>query len=260
MTGKELDTETGLYYYGARYYDSRISRFISLDPAGINLADIRSFTNPQGWNMYSYALNNPVKYTDPSGKYAETALMAPLVTFSVLKFIEVMANIAVGVAVITNNISDNIYVNTPPQINSKPEALIPPAVDMPNHTTLPAETQTKPNIVVNPATTENGNQLMVHPEYTCPNPQGLMTSGDGRVINPTKQDSKIWGSLNNYRDGIKTNGLKGKNKEFYKWDNLHNEIEVFNREGIHKGVMDPSSGTVDSSARVNGREIKKEIN
>ncbi|MFA6521928.1 MAG: RHS repeat-associated core domain-containing protein, partial [Candidatus Gracilibacteria bacterium] len=70
-TGKELDSETGLYYYGARYYDSRISRFISLDPAGINLSDIRSFTNPQGWNMYSYALNNPVRYTDPTGKFWE---------------------------------------------------------------------------------------------------------------------------------------------------------------------------------------------
>jgi hypothetical protein len=86
-----------------------------------------------------------------------------------------------------------------------------------------------------------------------------LESGDGRVINPTKQDSKIWGSLNNYRDGIKTNGLKGKAKEYYDWDAAHNEIEVYNGEGIHKGVMDSTTGKIDTNERKNGRNIKDKL-
>jgi RHS repeat-associated protein len=58
--GKELD-ETGLYYYGARYYDPVIGRFISGDP----LTGERE--SPQTLNRYAYCLNNPLKYVDPAG-------------------------------------------------------------------------------------------------------------------------------------------------------------------------------------------------
>jgi RHS repeat-associated protein len=59
-TGQRLDA-TGLYYYGARYYDPSIGRFISADTI------VPHFTNPQSLNRYSYCLNNPLKYVDPSG-------------------------------------------------------------------------------------------------------------------------------------------------------------------------------------------------
>jgi RHS repeat-associated protein len=59
FTGQRLDS-TGLYYYGARYYDPAIGRFISADTV------VPSPTNPQNLNRYSYALNNPLKYTDPT--------------------------------------------------------------------------------------------------------------------------------------------------------------------------------------------------
>jgi RHS repeat-associated protein len=59
-TGQRLDG-TGLYYYGARYYDPTIGRFISPDTI------VPSPANPQSFNRYSYCLNNPLKYTDPSG-------------------------------------------------------------------------------------------------------------------------------------------------------------------------------------------------
>lgn len=66
-----MDAETGLYYYGARYYDARTSRWISTDPIleqylsgkpnggvynGINL------------NLYNYCENNPINLIDPDGK------------------------------------------------------------------------------------------------------------------------------------------------------------------------------------------------
>ncbi len=65
FTGKERDAETGLDYFGARYYGSRIGRFTSIDPVytwNENLFD------PQRWNRYAYARNNQLRYVDPDGK------------------------------------------------------------------------------------------------------------------------------------------------------------------------------------------------
>jgi RHS repeat-associated protein len=62
-TGKERDTESGLDYFGARYYGSNMGRFMSPDP-WLGSMDI---ANPQSLNRYSYAQNNPLKYTDPTG-------------------------------------------------------------------------------------------------------------------------------------------------------------------------------------------------
>ncbi|RLF97134.1 hypothetical protein DRN58_09125, partial [Thermococci archaeon] len=59
-TGKEKDI-TGLYYYGARYYDPVIGRFTTRDPKKGDLM------NPQSLNPYVYCVNNPMKYIDPDG-------------------------------------------------------------------------------------------------------------------------------------------------------------------------------------------------
>jgi RHS repeat-associated protein len=61
FTGQKKDGGTGLYYYGARYYDPVTGRFVSADTI------VLSPGNPQALNRYSYVYNNPVKYTDPSG-------------------------------------------------------------------------------------------------------------------------------------------------------------------------------------------------
>ena len=62
FTGKELDDETDLYYYGSRYYNSTLGRFTSVDPWKGDLKD------PQSFNKYSYVRNNPLRYVDPSGE------------------------------------------------------------------------------------------------------------------------------------------------------------------------------------------------
>ncbi len=63
-TGKERDTESGLDYFGARYYGSSMGRFMSPDPSSLEFADP---SNPQSLNLYSYAQNNPLTNVDPTG-------------------------------------------------------------------------------------------------------------------------------------------------------------------------------------------------
>ena len=57
-TSREVDSETGLYYYRARYYDSSVGRFLGEDPVSFKGADL---------NLYRFARNDPGNFTDPLG-------------------------------------------------------------------------------------------------------------------------------------------------------------------------------------------------
>ncbi len=63
FTGQVFDAESGLYYYNARYYDPELGRFIQAD------TEIPDLSNPQSYNRYSYVMNDPLRYNDPSGHY-----------------------------------------------------------------------------------------------------------------------------------------------------------------------------------------------
>jgi uncharacterized protein RhaS with RHS repeats len=54
-----------LDYFGARYYSGAQGRFSSPDP----LLNSGRPWEPQSWNRYAYTLNNPLRYTDPTGLY-----------------------------------------------------------------------------------------------------------------------------------------------------------------------------------------------
>jgi len=60
--GKERDEETGLYYYGARYYADWIGRFVSVDPLVMKYPD---------FSPYVYGNDDPIRYYDPSGMQSE---------------------------------------------------------------------------------------------------------------------------------------------------------------------------------------------
>ena len=60
FNGKELDTETGLYYYGARYYDPKTSIFLNVDPMA-----------EKTMTPYAYTNNNPINLIDPTGMKGE---------------------------------------------------------------------------------------------------------------------------------------------------------------------------------------------
>jgi RHS repeat-associated protein len=57
-TARELDEETGLYYYRARYYDPQVGRFVTKDPIGFDGGDV---------NLYAYVGNNAINKKDPTG-------------------------------------------------------------------------------------------------------------------------------------------------------------------------------------------------
>lgn len=99
--GKEKDVETGLTHVGSRYLLDHGGRFLSTDP--VRLVDPATgkinpiiLANPQRLNLYAYGLNNPYRYTDPDGNWAEAV------------FIE-GPSIAAGVHSFVNNIKEGNY-------------------------------------------------------------------------------------------------------------------------------------------------------
>ncbi|SIS70774.1 SpvB/TcaC N-terminal domain-containing protein [Chryseobacterium gambrini] len=82
FNGKEQDSETGYYYYGARYYNPRVSLWLNVDP----LADYNPFYNDEHYidgqhnggvynsgnlNPYIYCYQSPIRYIDPNGKQSD---------------------------------------------------------------------------------------------------------------------------------------------------------------------------------------------
>src|SRR3989337_759006 len=74
---KNLDDESGLYYFGARYYDPETGRFITKDPDGGDL------DNPISQNPYIYANDNPVNLVDPDGEFVVIIPAAVYITIAV---------------------------------------------------------------------------------------------------------------------------------------------------------------------------------
>ena len=113
FTGKELDEETGLYYYGARYLDPKYSRWLSGDPAlgeyipppgtePSKLAGMGGVYNTINLHLYHYSNNNPLAYTDPDGKKSR-----PISSEELSYIKEILGTIG-------KNINDNVTIKSSP--------------------------------------------------------------------------------------------------------------------------------------------------
>jgi RHS repeat-associated protein len=65
FTGKERDAQTGMDYFGARYFSGERARFTTVDPV---MPFASASVDPQLWNRYAYVHNNPLRFTDPDGR------------------------------------------------------------------------------------------------------------------------------------------------------------------------------------------------
>jgi RHS repeat-associated protein len=84
-TGKEYDTETGLIYFGKRYYSPELGRWLTADPLFLEDPTVTAKKHLSS-NLYAYVRNNPVKYVDPDGNiegcYGSTTFTGEEVDYS----------------------------------------------------------------------------------------------------------------------------------------------------------------------------------
>jgi RHS repeat-associated protein len=99
--GRESDPETGLLHLGARYYAPALGRFISVDWYVLENPQ-RPARMPQAYNLYSYALNNPLVFKDPSG------LFIPLIIGAIIA-IAYIAAVATVVALAVGFVAGLVY-------------------------------------------------------------------------------------------------------------------------------------------------------
>jgi RHS repeat-associated protein len=107
FSGKERDTESGLDYFGARYYDHTLYRFLSVDPvvpAGAAVAD------PQRWNLYGYCRNNPVNIIDSDGNYGRYVHWN--LTYDIAIKIGIPTNIAKVIADANQSVDEKILTTS----------------------------------------------------------------------------------------------------------------------------------------------------
>jgi RHS repeat-associated protein len=79
FTGQRNEAGLGLMHYGARFYSPRLGRFVSADSI------VPDYEDPQALNRYAYVLNNPCRYTDPSGHCIP--FCAPLLTYAAFRYL-----------------------------------------------------------------------------------------------------------------------------------------------------------------------------
>ena len=78
FNAKEFDEETGMYYYGARYYEPRLSLWMSTDP----------MEEKYSWlSSYCYTSNNPIKYIDPTGRDYDEIVDGQSITLKAVIFV-----------------------------------------------------------------------------------------------------------------------------------------------------------------------------
>jgi RHS repeat-associated protein len=252
FTGALRDGATGLDHMGAREYYSTLARFTSPDPENAG-ADPAS---PGSWNMYSYAYNNPLMYTDPTGlagicgtdPKSETGADKPycsamLALEFLLRNLEAKFNAAEKVFDWASKPRDPTCLASSTAAGSAAGTGVGVFAGGPGG-----------QLVTVPTSFAIGGGLgWVAGMTACADNKGPTDGGGGgkqaaggsesnpRKTNPTKAESPVWKNLGGGGGNTKTSG-SGSSKRYYRWDHTHNDIEVFDKRGRHLGSMDPTTG------------------
>ena len=235
FNGKELDEETGLYYYGARYMNPRLSIWYATDPMQEKYV---------GFSTYSITANNPIILLDDDGEsfkaaatawkyirkaykiYKKTGKLTPksLKQAGISEIIDIAGDLITifdGDASMGDKISAGVDLLVGTDFNNKGQKAAKGVLGIDDE----VESATK-----------------------------TIKSAKPRIFNISKSESKVWNSFQNARHGRKCSGT-GKNKQYYEWDHTHNDIEIYDYRGNHLGSMDPTTGEKYKDA-VKGRKIK----
>ena len=231
FTAKELDEETGLYYYGARYLDPRYSRWLSCDPAldeymSGSDAGCGGAYNSVNLNLYHYAWNNPVKYTDPNGEFIFLAIpVATMAAKAAAWFVGSLAICAVSGYVIGKTAENAVeYAKG----NSKPESR---PTDKPKDEPSPMPEEGA----------ESGKE-----GYKTP-PKELPGVPDAKPSKPkTPKQGGNSGKRKRWKDS---------DGNIYEWDYQHGDVEKYDKRGKHKGSIDPNTGE-QTKPPVKGRTVE----
>jgi RHS repeat-associated protein len=124
FSGKERDAESGLDYFGARYYDRTQYRFLSVDPI---FSQFLGQFEPQKLNRYLYCFNNPVSMFDPSGRWPAYAVHY-LVPFRIGNYLEMPPSLTATIAEACMNVDLN-PATTAGDLNN-PSTWIPAIVNL----------------------------------------------------------------------------------------------------------------------------------
>jgi RHS repeat-associated protein len=249
FAGKARDGETGLDYFQARYYASRAGRFTTVDPGhvGGNILD------PQSWNAYAYARNNPFRFVDPTGtdyyinieggspfwfeggsnnEFGQLKAWAAGYEFRGGMWGGDIYN-AAGVWVGSYSYADKI-VHLAADIAGRTRGVVE-AVGVGVAAGQVALAFT------NPIASTAANCVL-----------GNCSGGDAAMA--VMPSGRFWSALKPFRGKTKTNGLSGGNRRFYEPDRTHGDIEVYDARGRHLGSANPATGAMTKPA-VPGRRI-----
>lgn len=215
FNAKERDAETGLYYYGARYYDAKMSIWLSVDA----IADKYPAISP-----YNYTLNNPIKLVDPDGKDVDDP-------------VELTKNLSMNTEMLGNNSSSSSEKNNAETLSPIQEK----ALEMGKETGLKMLDEIK----LSPTARQFTNKIYDLPNLKIPNKIkelgkriGLELDHKGSGLSNLKNDiknvSKIFDIYNTIKDPVQA-GV-----EFVVGKALKTIGIVGTRSNIVLGILVPS--------------------
>jgi len=248
LGSKERDIETGLDYFGARYFASAQGRFTSPDEI---FAD-QSEGDPQSWNLYAYVRNNPLRYIDPLGlahvdangnwvgdKDNEYDKQTGLYWNAKNQLWENRKNDASQISV--SGGSDTI----PIVIGLVGRAPIPPQVKALTIAFVIATLYVQP---VEFGPTKYFHDPLCRLTNTCS--EQLEIQG---YIPPPKE---LKAFPNAKRVRSKSQRARWEDDDYiYEWDSQHGRVEKYNKRGKHLGEFDPDTGKETKPPKP-GREIE----